>query len=449
MDRNEHNRARRPHAHRLRRFPVLLCAAALLAAQLPAASASAQTPPTAPGEELATLGQSFTAAWARQPEAQSLAARRDAADARRQAAASWLVEAPALELSGKSDRATGNDGNREYVAGIALPLWLPGERDRAGALAEAEARAEESRADTARLRTAALVRDAWWAWQRARGDAALAQDRLANAKRLADDVAKRVRAGDMARADQHQADGALATAEAALAEARAELGGAAQQLRALTGRLPDERAAAVAEALPALPSPTPPPSTGSAPADSATTNHPALAELFDRAEVARRNSDLANVQTRANPELTLQTTHERSASGESWDRSITVGVRIPFGAAERHRAKVGLARAEAIEAEESLRLERERLAADLDTARLRLETATALRTAAEQRSRLAAESRGFFERSFRLGETDLPTRLRIELEASEAERQAARARIDHAATVSALRQTLGLLPEQY
>jgi cobalt-zinc-cadmium efflux system outer membrane protein len=46
-----------------------------------------------------------------------------------------------------------------------------------------------------------------------------------------------------------------------------------------------------------------------------------------------------------------------------------------------------------------------------------------------------------------MGETDLPTRLRVELEASDAERQAARARIELAAAVSALRQALGLLPE--
>jgi outer membrane protein, heavy metal efflux system len=45
-----------------------------------------------------------------------------------------------------------------------------------------------------------------------------------------------------------------------------------------------------------------------------------------------------------------------------------------------------------------------------------------------------------------LGETDLPTRLRIEAEASDAERQAARAQVDLAAAISAWRQALGLLP---
>lgn len=50
-------------------------------------------------------------------------------------------------------------------------------------------------------------------------------------------------------------------------------------------------------------------------------------------------------------------------------------------------------------------------------------------------------------KSFRMGETDLPTLLRIEREAIDAERQAARVRIDLAAAISSLRQTLGLLPE--
>ena len=62
-------------------------------------------------------------------------------------------------------------------------------------------------------------------------------------------------------------------------------------------------------------------------------------------------------------------------------------------------------------------------------------------------AQLARESRGFFDKSFRLGESDLPTRLRIEAEAADAERQAVRARIELAAAISAWRQALGLLPQ--
>lgn len=411
----------------------LLTYCRLLAAMVLLAAGAAGAEP-AGGGAVATLPQAFAAAWARQPEAQSLALRRDAAAARRQAADSWLPEPPALELTGKSDRVTGNDGEREYVAGVALPLWLPGERAQTGALAAAEEDATHSRAAAARLRTAAAVREAWWNWQRAQGEQGLAQARLSTARQLADDVARRVRAGDLARADQHQAEGAVAAAEFAVAEAVAAAAAARQQLRAVAGQLPAASTATLAEALPAEPA-------------AFDAQHPAVAELLDRAAVARRSAELAGLQTRANPELTVQTARERAVAGDDWTQSVTVGVRIPFGSASRNQARSGLARAEAIEAEGQARLEGERLAAELEAARQRVEASRQQRAAADKRARLAGEARGFFEKSFRVGETDLPTRLRIELEAVEAERQALRAQVDHAAAISALRQALGLLPE--
>lgn len=383
-------------------------------------------------ENIASLPAAYAAAWARQPEALAGDRRREAAAARRQAAERWLAEPAAIEMSGKTDQITGNEGSREYEVGIALPLWLPGERNRAAALAEAEHRAELSRASAARLRTAADVRAAWWNWQRARDERRLAGARLDNARQLAADVARRVQAGDLARADRHQADGALASAELALAEAEAVSTEARQQLRALTGHLPLISAAD--------PEPTP----GDNDLDPA---HPALAVWRDRADSARRSAELASVQTRANPELTVAATRGRGAAGERWEKTLTFGVRIPFGSAPQHRARSGLAHAEAIEAEGQARLEQDYLIAALDNARSRVEATRTQLAAAGKRARLAVEARGFFEKSFRLGETDLPTRLRIELEAVEAERQAARIRIDHAAAISALRQALGLLPE--
>jgi cobalt-zinc-cadmium efflux system outer membrane protein len=386
-----------------------------------------------------TLKQAFDAAWARQPEARSLDARREAALARRQSADSWTAEPPALELSGKSDQFNKNRGSREYEVGLAIPLWLPGERSHTGALADAEVRATASGTLAAQLRTAASVREAYWLWQRAQIDVAVARERLANARELSTDVAKRVKVGDLARADQHQAEGALASAESSVAEADSALSVAVQQLRALTGMAPPDAAeggiSLEPEPVAALAS------------ETLDTRHPAVTELLDRADVARRAVTLAGVQGSANPELTLASTRERGASDESWQQTVTVGLRIPLGSDTRNRARVASANAEAIEAETQLRLERERLLAEVDTARVRVEAARAQVAAAQKRSQLAQETRGFFQKSFRLGETDLPTRLRIELEAAEAERQAARTRIELAAAVSALRQTMGLLPE--
>jgi len=419
------------HKHHHRWLGPTLCLA--IGGMLAAGNLWAQPAPL-------TLKQAFEAAWSRQPEAKSLTARREAADARRQSADSWTVEPPALQVSAKTDQLNKNQGYREYVAGIALPLWLPGERSRTGALADAESKAADSRPLAAQLRTAATVREAWWTWQRARIEQGLAQERLNGARQLATDVIRRVRAGDLARADQHQADGAAATAEVALAEAKTALAAATQQLRTLIGMAPGSQGAdvsATGEPVPAVP------------ADFAAldTSHPAIVELLDRAEVTKRGAELAEVQTRANPELTLATTRDRDLFGDPYQQTVTVAIRVPFGSDSRHRAKAGLARAEAIESEGQWRLERERLIADLEAARVRVESARQQLTASDKRAQLARESRGFFEKSFRLGESDLPTRLRIELEAAEAERQAARARIDLAAAVSLLRQAAGLLPE--
>lgn len=382
-----------------------------------------------------SLRQAFDAAWARQPEAMALPARRDAARAQRHAARSWTPEPAALEVLNKTDRLNRNAGARELEVGVAVPLWLPGERNRSAALAEAEGAAIESRATAAQLRVAATVREAWWQWQRARIEADSAREQLDSTRRIAADVARRTKAGDLARADQHQADGAVAAAESALAQAEAGLAAAQQHLRALAGRAPvASDAVGGSEELPTA-------------ASGEIDGHAALQELKDRATVAERTAALAATQSRANPELMLATTRDRGAFGESSQQTITLGVRIPFGGGPRVEARSANARAEATEAQAQLALERERLSAEREAARVRVDTSRTQLAAAERRALLARESRGFFDKSFRLGETDLPTRLRIEAEAAEAERQAARARLELAAAISAWRQALGLLPQ--
>jgi cobalt-zinc-cadmium efflux system outer membrane protein len=323
--------------------------------------------------------------------------------------------------------------------GIAVPLWLPGERGRSAALAEAEGAAIESRATAAQLRVAAAVRDAWWQWQRARIEVGTARDQLDNSRLIAADVARRAKAGDLARADQHQADSAVASAEAGLAQAEAGLAAARQHLRALAGATPAATASSgVAETL-AEPDP------GAAATELEA--HAALQELKDRATVAERTVALTATQPRTNPELTLSTTRDRGARGESSQQTVTLAIRIPFGAGPSFDARSANARAEATEVQAQLGLERERLNAEREAARVRVEASRAQLAASERRAQLARESRGFFDKSFRLGETDLPTRLRIEAEAAEADRQAARTRIELSAAISAWRQALGLLPQ--
>lgn len=403
------------------------CVSTVLA--LTPAAVSAQSP-APPMHGPVTLKEAFETAWARQPEARAAGARRDAALARRESADSLFAAPPSVVMSAKSDQVSRNRGNREYEAGLEMPLWLPGERARMQALTEAESSAVGSRVLAAQLRIAAAVRTAYWAVQRARVEADVALARLENAQQLAADVTRRVDAGDLARADLHQAQGEVARAEASLSGTRSALAGASQHLRALVGKPIGVEHGSAPEPMP----------------EADDTRHPVLRELTDRTEVARRAKALAAVQKRANPELTIGASREREAFGEPYGQALMVGMRIPFGSDSRSRARAAAAAAEELELEARLAIEKDRVLADIEAARVRVDAVRSQREAAERHARLARESRGFFARSFALGETDLPMRLRIELEAYEAERQVALISVEEALAISQLRQALGLLP---
>lgn len=376
------------------------------------------------------LAGAFAQAWKRQPAAAALGERRQAAAARIAAADALTAAPPALELLARSDRFNRNLGAEEYEVGVALPVWLPGERGGARAVAEAEAEALAGRSLALGLRFAQVVRDAWWAWQAARDEALLAEGRQLAARRLRDDVVRRVTAGDLARADLNQAEGALELALAQQAEAGAAEAVARYRLENLTG------APVVVADLQAEPEPR-----------EEAAAHPLLRDLQAQADVARRSAELARVQSRANPELAVSTRQDRGSAGTAFEQSWALALRLPFGGGPRHDARVATANAEAIEAGMAAERESERLVREATATRELVAAARIRLAAAERRARLAVENRGYYDKSFRFGETDLPTRLRIETEAFEAERALGRARIALAQGISQWRQALGLLPE--
>lgn len=394
-------------------------------------------------QPLDTLAQAFEQAWAAQPLPQSLSARRSALAASRQAADAWTAQAGTLELRAQTDRPGTDRGAQELEVGVALPLWLPGQRSRSQTLVAHEEQALDTRLASARLQLAGQVREAWWAWQRASVELALAHDQVAHARALSDDVHRRVRAGDLARADAHQADGALALAQSAQARAEGQGLLAWQTLQGLMGS-----AQPWPQHTPSAPGVRPTssePIPQEAPADLA--QHPLVRDLDQQAATARQAAELADTQSRASPELLLGTVHSRDQRGEARQRQLTIGLRLPWGESPTQRAIAARAHADATELSVQATRQHQQAQAALDGAQARWRAAQRVHDAAQRRATLARESQGFFDKSFRLGETDLPTRLRIDQETQDAARQAALAAIDLAAATSAWRQAAGLLPE--
>ncbi len=397
----------------------------LLLALATASGTSAQPPGAAP---LPTIRQAVEAAWSRSVNARAAGTRRDEQAARRGAAASWTPEPPALTLTRRSDELNRDEGAREIEAELEVPLWLPGTRTAAVALADAEGDALEARLVRARLEIAGEVREAIWSLRLAAGEADADERRVGEAEALAADVARRVAAGDLARVDANNAQAAVQQARAALARAQAALRREERLYAALTGLT------------------APPVEQEPEPAEADVDHHAGLVELRQTTAVARNRLRHASADTRDAPELILGVTRERGEFGERYATTTTVGIRVPFGTDARNRPRIAAASAELVEAESGAALQRERVLAGIDIARAELDRARDAERFSAEHARLAADTRQLLAKAFDLGEIDLPARLRAENDHFNAQLALARARLEIGRAASRLRQAYGLLP---
>ena len=106
----------------------------------------------------ATLDQ----AWGTSPQAQTLEAKRAENDAQTLAANSLLPGAPAIILGHRGDQLTNHAGLNEWEAGIALPIWLPGQRDARQSHALVGKSSLEASIRALRLNLAGELREAIW-----------------------------------------------------------------------------------------------------------------------------------------------------------------------------------------------------------------------------------------------------------------------------------------------
>jgi outer membrane protein, heavy metal efflux system len=387
--------------------------------------------------QTAGLVSFYEAAWLKQPEAVALAAKLQELNALKQANQSWTQQAPTVDFAARTDRVLKNQGSREYGVGISAPLWLSGESKGTQAVIESQVAQASAKVSAAKLRTAAVVRDLYWAWQRAKSEFDVASDKLLSAQAIASDVMRREKAGDLAKSDANQASGVVALSQSGVAESAGNLAQTYQRLVALSENPPPMTAISL----------TPEPLPADANGTLNMAQHPLLLDLKAQAATAKALVELAKLQKRGNPEVSVSTARERSVFGDSYQHTIGLGLRIPIGSNPRYEAKVAAASTFAIETQGALALETSRLNAEIKAAEQRVLANQKVRVAAEKRAVLARETRGFFEKSFRLGETDLPTRLRIELELADAERQLAKSVVEQGTAISDLRQAYGLLPE--
>ncbi|MBL8512806.1 MAG: TolC family protein [Betaproteobacteria bacterium] len=375
-----------------------------------------------------TLKDALDSAWAKHPLALSAGARVDESTAKREAAASWLADAPRISAGQKSDRWNQNAGAREWEAEIGVALQMPALRAARGVLAEFESASRDAHVNAEKWRLAGEVRESYWQARLAASELTLADRKVIDAQALSRDVERRFNAGEVARTDWNQALAAFKLAESAAADARAKAYRAERGFIGITGLsqwpVSDEveRSGGTLE------------------------QHPQVREWMRDAESARARQQETHATRRDPPEISLGTVRERASHGESSAGSVVLRLTVPLDAGARYRARQAAAGAERIEAEARIPQLRARLEADIASAREEIAQSARQVEFAEARLALSLETHALLDKAYRLGELDLPARLRAEADRFDAEISLARVRLERARNISRFNQASGFFP---
>lgn len=409
--------------------PVTSLTACALVACLALAGVPAGAQVPSPSSSV-TTAQAVDAAWRRAVVAAEAAghARRAGAD-ERAASALWAAP-PALELSHRTDRWQTDAGARESEVGVAVPLWLPGQRAARLAAARADRTAADAAAVAGRHRIAGSVADAAWEVALSRAEANLAGAHVKLLEDLAADVERRVAAGDLARADALAARAELLSARGAQAQAGQRVAAAAARWTALTGL---EQAVPISFDLTAEPA-------------SPTAEHPALRAAADNVELARRKLDAVRASRRSPPEVVARVRRDEPGRAQPASHSVGVALRLPFGTDDRNEPLTAAAVTELEVAQALHDRTRVELRSELATARAAEAAASAQLEAETSRSALLRERAALLQNAYRAGETPLPDMLRALSAAGQAEAATERQRAALGLARARVRQALGITP---
>lgn len=376
------------------------------------------------------LKEALDQAWARSPQAQAAEAREAELNARLEAAGSLLPAPPALSLGYRSDQLNDKLGKREWGAEIEFPLWLPGEQGARLDAANRERSGWSASLAALRLTLAGELRERVWAAALAESDLRLARARLATAESLESDVARRLRAGDLARIDLLLAQNESLAAGAAVLDAEIRLAEALQAYRALTG---DEKQPAQAQE-----------PAGEAPD---LDFHPTLEAARNTVALAQARLKVAVESRRDPPEITLGAVRERDFSDEPYHSSIGIKLKVPFATDARNQPVITAAQTELVQAQAEYRQARLRIESEIPQKRQALDGAAAQLELAQRKQAASAENLRLQQKAFDLGELDLPALLRARSLAYDGELSLAHQTIAVARARAALNQALGVLPK--
>ncbi|MCU7918772.1 MAG: TolC family protein [Candidatus Thiodiazotropha sp. (ex Epidulcina cf. delphinae)] len=380
-----------------------------------------------------SLPEVVEAAVQRHPDRQLESAERGLADAIRRKADQPLAADPSITLKHETDAIGSGQGQgfREWEGGAELPLWWPGQPDTYRREADRTQDAADAMTRARRLDIAGEVRERLWRLELARNEHGLAESALSVARQLADDVTRRVNAGELPRSDSVLIQRDLLARVDALEQASSRLSEARSLFIRYTGTEANEPGRTETES----------------PARELPADHPALLKAEATVSRARAHRDRVKADRRAGPNLWLGARSEKPAAGVDYDSFVAAQISLPFGSEAHAGPDMAQAEAELIAAMAARERVRVGLEEALTSAVLALDRTRGARQRSQRRQVLAEESLKLSRRAFELGETDLVRLLQAQDAAISGRYDTEIRAIEHARAVARLNQALGVVPQ--
>lgn len=364
------------------------------------------------------------------PKQHELAAISNTVRARYLQANGLFPTAPAATMRHQNDTVGSNRGEREWEAEFEMPVWLSGQRAARQALAkEVELGLGASRKGLM-MQLAGALRDAVWDVRMSQEHEALYESRLKTARQLEQDVARRYRAGELAKTDLMLAQNETLQVEAAYVRAQAEVQHAKFRYIALTGT--NEMPANLDEALSEL--------------NTLSDQHPLLEEASTRIEIAKGEREVVGVEQRDTPQVIISARSQRGPSDNFYNDGIGFKVRIPFASETRNAPLVASAESNVASAMTALGTLRLTMEAALHEAEHNLLVTKKELELMTRQNQVTQENAQLARKAFKLGETDLVSLLRSELQAFEVERTLSSKKIQLQWDIARYNQAVGVLP---
>lgn len=338
-----------------------------------------------------------------------------------------FAEPATVDIMHFNDQIGSGDGAQEWEGGVALPLWLPGQKQQQQALSQSISARLPAYQAAVKLDATGQLRTELWAVMEQAAQARSKKQIWENAQQLQQQVELKAEAGDLPRTEKMLAQSYVIESRRAYESARGQMQKALQQYTSLTGSqtLPTE----VSEPLVADP--------------RIDESHPELRVLDQHINQLRDEVGLSRYQNAINPSVTVGMKRERGAFGEAYNNSIGVGVTFALNDDDYRRPEIARAAKKLSDAEVNRQSRKIALERRLQVALEELNQRRQAMDLLQQEQAVTEEYLAARQMAFDYGEIDLTQLLQAQNRATKATLALEQQRIRIQSQIAVVNQVAG------